>query len=101
MFERRRPRGRIFLFGADGGAIGLGCERGGGKRWRSEWGGRALAASGGAALPGAQSGPALTSVVDTVYRGDGSAAQGLRVITWPAFAMASGAAVAAGAREMR
>src|SRR5580700_3405858 len=44
-----------------------------------------------------QSGPALTSVVDTVYRADGSEAQGTLVITWPAFVQANGAAVAAGA----
>jgi len=43
-----------------------------------------------------QSGPALTSVVDTVYRADGSEAQGTLVITWPAFVQANGAAVAAG-----
>src|SRR5580704_2685969 len=44
-----------------------------------------------------QSGPPLTSVVDTVYRADGSEAQGTLVITWPAFVQANGAAVAAGA----
>ncbi len=44
----------------------------------------------------AQSGPALTSVIDTVYMADGSEAQGTLVITWPAFVAASGSAVAAG-----
>jgi hypothetical protein len=43
-----------------------------------------------------QSGPALTSVLDTVYMADGSLAQGVLVITWPAFVAANGAAVAAG-----
>jgi hypothetical protein len=43
-----------------------------------------------------QSGPALTSVSDTVYMADGSTAQGILIITWPAFVTASGAAVAPG-----
>lgn len=40
--------------------------------------------------------PALTTVADTVYRADGSAAQGAIVITWAAFTTADGKAVAAG-----
>ena len=40
--------------------------------------------------------PALTTVADTVYRADGSAAQGTIVITWAAFTTADGKAVAAG-----
>jgi hypothetical protein len=44
----------------------------------------------------AQSGPPLTTVSDTVYRADGTAAQGTLVITWPAFLTASGTAIAAG-----
>jgi hypothetical protein len=47
-----------------------------------------------------QSGPALTSVIDTVYMADGSEAQGTLVITWPAFVSASGTAVAAGALDV-
>src|SRR6202451_2096050 len=43
-----------------------------------------------------QSGPASTTVSDTVYRADGTPAQGTLIITWPAFITASGAAVAAG-----
>jgi hypothetical protein len=54
-------------------------------------------ASPRAASPAPQSGPALTSVIDTVYMADGTAAQGVLVITWPAFVAASGTAVAAGA----
>ena len=48
----------------------------------------------GAAAP--QSGPATTTVADTVYLADGTPAQGTMIITWPAFVTASGAAVAAG-----
>jgi len=48
------------------------------------------------AAPGPQSGPAMTTVADTVYRADGTAAQGTMIITWPAFVSASGTAVAAG-----
>lgn len=44
----------------------------------------------------AASGPSLTQVVDTVYRADGSAAQGTMTITWPEFTTADGSAVAAG-----
>ena len=34
--------------------------------------------------------------MDTVYRADGTAAQGVLIITWPAFVTASGSAVGAG-----
>ena len=54
----------------------------------------------GAASPTPQSGPALTSVVDTVYRADGTPAQGVLVITWPAFVAATGTAVAAGVKNV-
>ena len=43
-----------------------------------------------------QSGPSLTNVVDTVYRADGTAAQGDLVITWPTFVGASGTTVSEG-----
>ena len=49
-----------------------------------------------AAAPAPQSGPASTTVSDTVYRADGTPAQGALIITWPAFITGSGAAVAAG-----
>jgi hypothetical protein len=49
-----------------------------------------------AASPAPQSGPALTTVSDTVYRADGSPAQGRLEITWPTFIAAGGSAVAAG-----
>jgi hypothetical protein len=53
-----------------------------------------------AASPAPQSGPRLTSVVDTVYMAGGNTAQGVLVITWPAFVTASGTAVAAGALDV-
>jgi hypothetical protein len=43
-----------------------------------------------------QSGPSLTNVIDTVYRADGTQAQGVLVITWPAFVEANGTAVGEG-----
>src|ERR1700704_2406758 len=49
--------------------------------------------SAAAPVPGP---PPLTTVADTVYRADGTPAQGNLVITWPAFVTATGTAVAAG-----
>ena len=49
-----------------------------------------------AASPSPQSGPTLTSVVDTVFLANGSPAQGILIITWPAFVTAAGTAVAPG-----
>jgi len=49
-----------------------------------------------AASARAQSGPPTTTVADTVYRGDGTPAQGTVVISWPAFITAAGSPVAAG-----
>lgn len=46
--------------------------------------------------PVPQSGVGTTTVADTVYMADGSAAQGSLIISWPAFVTASGSAVAAG-----
>ncbi|HEV2397774.1 MAG TPA: hypothetical protein VGS27_12585 [Candidatus Sulfotelmatobacter sp.] len=53
-----------------------------------------LALSAFGAAP--QSGAATTTVSDTVYQADGSAASGTLIITWPAFVTADGVAVAAG-----
>src|SRR5579863_3985288 len=53
-----------------------------------------------AAEPVPQSGPALTTVSDTVYRADGTPAQGTLVITWPAFVTAGGTAIAAGVNNV-
>ena len=41
-------------------------------------------------------GPALTTISDTVYRADGTAASGVALISWPSFQTAEGDAVAAG-----
>lgn len=41
-------------------------------------------------------GPVLTSVSDTVYRADGSVANGMMLISWPAFTTGDGHGVAAG-----
>ena len=49
-----------------------------------------------AAAPAPQSGPATTTVSDTVFRADGSPAQGTLIITWPAFVTGGGTAIAAG-----
>jgi hypothetical protein len=43
-----------------------------------------------------QSGAATTTITDTVYMADGTAAGGTLIITWPAFVTASGTAVAGG-----
>ena len=51
----------------------------------------------GGAAPVPQTGPATTTIADTVYLADGTTAQGTLIITWPAFVTASGAAVAGGA----
>jgi len=44
----------------------------------------------------AQGSPALTTISDTIYRADGSAASGTVLISWPSFQTAEGDAVAAG-----
>jgi hypothetical protein len=74
MFQIRRPAGRIFYL-----VLTV-----------------VVAATGIRLHAAPQSGPALTSVIDTVYMADGSEAQGTLVITWPAFVAADGTAVAAG-----
>ena len=75
----RRPSGRLFYWLMAMVMIG-GFER---------------AASGAGAVP--QSGPATTTIADTVFLADGSRAAGSLIITWPAFLTASGVAVAGGA----
>ncbi len=49
-----------------------------------------------ATSPTPQTGPALTTISDTVYLANGTPAQGVLIITWPAFVTASGTAVAPG-----
>jgi trimeric autotransporter adhesin len=53
-----------------------------------------MQAASGAAF--AQSGPATTTVTDTVYNATGALANGTMIITWPAFTTASGTQVADG-----
>ena len=45
-------------------------------------------------------GPALTTISDTVYRADGTAASGTALIAWPSFQTADGAVVAAGKQSV-
>jgi hypothetical protein len=72
----RRPQGRLCFW-----VLVLAC-------------GLRAAAFGAAPVP--QSGPATTTVTDTVYNADGSTAQGNLIIQWPAFTTAGGSQVAAG-----
>ena len=44
-------------------------------------------------------GPALTTIIDTVYRADGTPAGGTALISWPSFMTAEGDAVAAGSKS--
>jgi hypothetical protein len=81
MWQTCRPAGRLFYWVM---AIVIAAS------------GFRLTASGAVPGPVPQSGPALTSVVDTVYLANGTPAAGTLVITWPAFVTASGTAVAAG-----
>jgi hypothetical protein len=78
MFQTRRPSGRVFYLVL-------------------AW---VIAAAGIQLNAAPQSGPALTSVVDTVYMADGTPAQGILVITWPGFVAADGSAVAAGSLDV-
>jgi hypothetical protein len=59
MLQRFRPAGRLFYW--------------------------VLAVLVTAASARAQSGPALTSVIDAVYLAGGSPAQGILIRTWPSF----------------
>jgi hypothetical protein len=45
-------------------------------------------------------GPGLTTISDTIYRADGTAAQGVALISWPSFQTAGGNAVAAGSKTV-
>jgi hypothetical protein len=91
MFQASRPCGRIFCLVAAVGIAALGVRLCVGE------GSASARPAARAASPSPQSGPTLTDVVDTVYTADGTPAQGVLVITWPAFVTASGTAVAAGA----
>ncbi len=52
------------------------------------------------AEPSPQSGPATTTVADTVYLADGTTASGTLIVTWPAFVTAGGTAVAGGVTQV-
>src|ERR1700726_3667107 len=109
MFQACRPAGRFFYLVA-GVAIAVSGVRLGAREVSagnaattaksSEAELRAKGPAPRLGAPAPQSGPTLTSVIDTVYRADGTAAQGVLVITWPAFVTASGSAVAAGVLDV-
>ncbi len=46
-------------------------------------------------------GPGTTTVVDVIYRADGTPAQGTLLITWPSFATKQGEAVASGTKSVK
>jgi len=105
MFQECRPAGRLFYWVLAGvvavSGVWLGARevsaRGLEKPAISPKAkSRASDAEMGAASPTPQSGPTMTSVVDTVYTADGTPAQGVLIISWPAFVTAGGIAVAAG-----
>ncbi len=109
MFQICRPAGRLFylvlavVMAASGVRLVTGevaAKNGENPTSPSEPKGRAGEPAVNGAAPSPQSGPTLTSVVDTVYLADGTAAQGVLVITWPAFVTASGTAVGAGALDV-
>ena len=105
MFQTCRPAGRLFYLVLAAVVVGAWSVRVS-AREDSSAGKREKAASPGgetgcsrtcaAAASAPQSGPTLTSVVDTVYMANGSPAQGILVITWPAFVAADGTAVVPG-----
>src|SRR5271168_3932468 len=111
MFQTSRPAGRIFYLvlavavtasGIRLHAGGLGSALGARVAAGEDVSARTPVSAGAAPAPRSasaapQSGPPLTSVIDTVYMADGTAAQGILVVTWPAFVAANGTAVAAGA----
>jgi hypothetical protein len=109
MFQARCPAGRLFFLvlavvvAASGIRLAAGGAVSGGKAEKPANATPVKAAidpAPRAATPAPQSGPALTSVVDTVYMADGIQAQGILVITWPAFVAADGAGVAAGSLDV-
>ena len=103
MFEACRPAGRLFYLALAvvGLSIGVSAREEGSARSESPANlVKPGVAAARAALATPQSGPTLTSVVGTVYRADGSTAQGVLVITWPTFVTASGAAVSEGTLDV-
>jgi hypothetical protein len=107
MFETCRPAGRLFylalviMVAAWGVRVAARADSSAGKPEKpTSASAKASAAEPRAASAAPQSGPTLTSVVDTVYMADGSPAQGILVITWPAFVAAGGTAVAPGSLDV-
>jgi hypothetical protein len=103
MFDARRPHGRLFYWvlavvvmtsGVRLAARGTATAAGPSSSPKAKP--RVADPPPIAASPIPQSGPALTSVIDSVYAADGTTAAGVLVISWPAFVTASGTAVAAG-----
>ncbi len=60
----------------------------------------AAAAAGVAGLAQSTAAPATTQVTGTIYRGDGTAAAGTVLISWPAFSTTSGVSVPAGSTSV-
>src|SRR5260370_4142099 len=97
MFQACRPAGRLFHWALVVVVMTGSCalasareEASAGKPANSPTAKPAAAAiSPRPASPAPQSGPPLTSVVDTVYLADGSHSQGVLVITWPALVTAA------------
>ena len=85
MFQACRPAGRLFYLAL---MVVVGVRGASAGTYRP------------AVSPVPQSGPGLTSVIDTVYTAGGSGAQGTLVITWPAFTTATGAAIAPGSLDV-
>ena len=107
MFQACRPTGRLFYWVlavvvvAASVRVWAGEEASAGKPATSPTAKPgAEKTSARAASPAPQSGPVLTSVIDTVYMASGSPAQGVLVITWPAFVAADGTAVAPGSLDV-
>jgi hypothetical protein len=100
MFHGCRPAGRLFYLVLTVvtvcGALKTAREASAGEPPSPKARPRAGEPAARAASPAPQSGPALTSVIDTVYMADGTPAQGMLLINWPAFVAADGTAVAAG-----
>jgi hypothetical protein len=111
MFQKSRPAGRIFYLALAmavtasgirlhaGGLVDARVSAGADGSARTPARAAADPAPRGAS-PAPQSGPPLTSVIDTVYMADGTTAQGVLVITWPAFVSASGTAVGPGSLDV-
>jgi hypothetical protein len=100
MWQRCRPAGRLFYLVlavvTAFGALMAGREASAGEPPSPKARPRAAEPAARAASPAPQTGPALTSVIDTVYMANGTPAQGMLIISWPAFVAADGTAVAAG-----